>query len=205
MLIASQALLWLLVLLLSVAVLALARQVGVLHERIAPVGALAIGKGPQPGEQAPRLTAKTLDGGIRTIGGEQASNKLRLLFFVAPSCPVCKQLIPTARRFAASEAIDLLFVGDGVTGELQKMADTHEIDRAQFVNSSETALAFHVGKLPYAVLIGSTGKIISQGLVNTREHLESLMTVAETGIESIQDYLRTRPQQRAANREKENG
>jgi methylamine dehydrogenase accessory protein MauD len=205
MLIASQALLWLLVLCLSVAVLALARQVGVLHERIAPVGALAIGKGPQPGDDAPRVTARTLDGALMPIGDVQTSAALRMLFFVAPSCPVCKQLIPTARRFARSESIDLLFVGDGVSGELITMAQKHDIELAQFANSTETALAYHVGKLPYAVLISPGGKIISQGLVNTREHLESLLTVAETGVGSIQEYLRARAQARAVNEEMTNG
>ena len=56
MLLVSQVMLWAAVIALAVTVLALARQVGVLHERIAPVGALALGRGPQTGESAPRLT-----------------------------------------------------------------------------------------------------------------------------------------------------
>lgn len=192
MLIASQALLWVIVVLLSGAVLALARQVGVLHERIAPVGALVIGKGPQPGEAAPRVIAPTLDGNTLTIGGAQPGGRLRMLFFVAPSCPVCKQLIPTARRFARSEDISLQFVGDGDPDQHRAMATQHEIPFEQFANSSEVGRAYHVGKLPYAVLIEPAGTIIAQGLVNTREHLESLLTVSETGFASIQDYLRAR-------------
>ena len=57
MLIVSQGLLWIVVLLLAVAMLALVRQLGVLHERIAPAGALTLGRGPQPGEAAPRVAA----------------------------------------------------------------------------------------------------------------------------------------------------
>ena len=190
MIILSQALLWLVVLLLSIVVLALARQIGVLHERIAPVGALAIGKGPQPGEAAPLVSVRALDGTSIMIGAPQTSTRLRLLFFVAPSCPVCKQLIPTARRFARSEAIDLLFVGDGDLEEHRRMAARYEIAPGHFINSQQAVLAFHVGKLPYAVLIDPSGTIVSQGLVNTREHLESLLTVAETGFTSIQEFLR---------------
>ena len=190
MLLVSQALLWLVVLLLSVVVLALARQIGVLHERIAPVGALAIGKGPQPGDAAPRIPARALDGTSILIGAPQTSTRMRMLFFVAPSCPVCKQLIPTARRFARSEELDLLFVGDGDLEEHRRMAERHDIPPAQFVNSQGAAMAFHVGKLPYAVLIEPSGGIVSQGLVNTREHLESLLAVAETGFSSIQAFLR---------------
>ncbi len=49
----SQLVLWILVLVLSAAVVVLARQVGLLHERISPTGALALSKGPSVGAQAP--------------------------------------------------------------------------------------------------------------------------------------------------------
>lgn len=192
MLVASQALLWLVVLILSVAVLALARQIGVLHERIAPVGALAIGKGPQPGDLAPRVAARRLDGANATIGGAEIGGRLRMYFFVAPSCPVCKQLMPTAKRFARSENVDLFFIGDGEQSQLTSMAQKHGVEPEQFIYSQDAALAYHVGKLPYAVLVEPAGTIVSQGLVNTREHLESLLSVSETGFASIQDFLRAR-------------
>ena len=46
-LLVSHVLLWILTLLLAASVLALARQVGVLHERVAPVGALSPAAGPR--------------------------------------------------------------------------------------------------------------------------------------------------------------
>src|SRR5690242_11748662 len=113
MLIVSQVMLWIVVLLLAVAVLALARQVGVLHERIAPVGALSMGRGPQPGEAAPKIAARTLADTVLNIGGPLPPGTLQLLFFVAPTCPVCKTLLPTAKAFAEAEALDLILVGDG--------------------------------------------------------------------------------------------
>jgi len=188
-LIVSQALLWGVVILLAFAVLALARQVGVLHERIAPVGALALGQGPQPGEAAPKLAAATLDGREIRIGGANMAAKSTMLFFVAPSCPICKKLIPTALRFADVEGVDLLFVGDGDQGQHRSMAERHGIAFDRFVNSSEVGQAYRVGKLPYAVLIDPRGTIVSQGLVNTREHLESLLVAGESGFDTIQDYL----------------
>lgn len=188
----SQVLLWVTVLVLALAVLALARQVGVLHERIAPVGALSISRGPQPGEAAPRLSAATLGGGSLTIGGQLASGRMQLLFFVAPTCPVCKNLLPTAKRFAENEALDLILIGDGDAEEHRQMARRFEVDEAIFVNSAEIGRVFHVGKLPHAVLISELGIIVAQGLVNTREHLESLMIAHETGLRSVQDYLNAR-------------
>ena len=54
-LIVSQILSWVVILGLGLALLALARQVGVLHVRLAPAGALLSGKGPVVGEAAIEL------------------------------------------------------------------------------------------------------------------------------------------------------
>jgi len=196
MLIVSQGLLWIVVLLLAIAVLALARQVGVLHERIAPVGALAMGRGPQPGEAAPKIAARTLGDAMVNVGGPLAPGAMQLLFFVAPTCPVCKSLLPTAKVFADNEGLDLVLVGDGDADEHRKMAARFGIAYERFINSSEVGRAFQVGKLPYAVLISELGIIVAQGLVNTREHLESLMVAHETGLRSVQDYLDARRSRR---------
>jgi hypothetical protein len=59
-----------------------------------------------------------------------------------------------------------------------------------FVNSSIVGRTFHVDRLPHAVLIGADGILLSKGLVNSREHLESLVTAHEMGVVSVQDYLK---------------
>ncbi len=192
MLLVSQVMLWVVVMVLAVAVLALARQVGVLHERIAPVGALALGRGPQTGESAPRLTVRTLAGGTVEIGGPLPEGPLRLLFFVSPTCPICKSLLPTVKVFAQSERLDLLLVGDGDEDQQRQMAQRHAIELERFANAPEVGRAFQVAKLPYAVLISAAGVIVAQGLVNSREHLESLVTAYELGLRSVQEYLAQR-------------
>ena len=192
MLLVSQVMLWVAVIALAVAVLALARQVGVLHERIAPVGALALGRGPQTGESAPRLTVRTLAGGSVEIGGPVPDGPLRLLFFVSPTCPICKSLLPTVQAFAQSERLDLLLIGDGDSDQQLQMAQRHAIELERFANAPEVGRAFQVAKLPYAVLVSAAGVIAAQGLVNSREHLESLVTAYEMGLRSVQEYLARR-------------
>jgi methylamine dehydrogenase accessory protein MauD len=189
MLLVSQVMLWVAVIALAVAVLALARQVGVLHERIAPVGALALGRGPQTGEAAPQLTVRTLAGTSVEIGGAAPGGALRLLFFVSPTCPICKSLLPTVKAFAASEQLDLLLVGDGELDQQRQMAQRHELPPERCANAPEAGRAFQVAKLPYAVLVNELGVIAAQGLVNSREHLESLVTAHELGLRSVQEYL----------------
>lgn len=192
MLLVSQAMLWLAVIALAITVLALARQVGVLHERIAPVGALALGKGPQTGESAPRLTVRTLGGGTVEIGGPAQEGTLRLLFFVSPTCPICKSLLPTVQAFARSERLELLLIGDGDLEQQRQMAERHGIEPGRFAHAPEVGRAFQVAKLPYAVLVSAAGVIVAQGLVNSREHLESLVTAYELGLRSVQEYLSQR-------------
>ena len=53
----SQILLWLVVIALAFVVMALVRQVGVLHARIAPAGALMLDKGAAVNSPAPQVTA----------------------------------------------------------------------------------------------------------------------------------------------------
>jgi methylamine dehydrogenase accessory protein MauD len=189
MLLVSQVMLWAAVVALAAAVLALARQVGVLHERIAPVGALALGRGPQTGEAAPRLTVRTLAGASVEIGGPLPERGLRLLFFVSPTCPICKSLLPIVRAFADAEKLDLLLVGDGELEQQRQMAQRHGLAPERFAHAPEAGRAFQVAKLPYAVLVNELGVIAAQGLVNSREHLESLVTAHELGLRSVQEYL----------------
>lgn len=51
--------LWVVVVALGICVLALSRQIGILYERVAPMGALMMDHGPKVGEQAPPVEVTT--------------------------------------------------------------------------------------------------------------------------------------------------
>src|ERR1700749_2454301 len=110
LLIVSQILSWIVILGLGLALLALARQVGVLHMRVAPAGAFMPGKGPAIGEAAPVMEATTLDGAALAVG--KPAGRKQLLLFVSPQCPLCKDLIPVAKSFARTEKLDIVFIAD---------------------------------------------------------------------------------------------
>lgn len=188
-LIVSQIISWIVVLGLGIALLALARQVGVLHVRVAPAGALLTGKGPVVGEAAPVLEALTMEGASVTIGKALAKGSMQLLLFVSPHCPLCKDLIPIAKNFARREKLDIVFVGDDEVEEQRAMIARLEMQGLPFINGPIVGRTFHVDRLPHAVLIGDDGTVLSKGLVNSREHLESLVTAHELGVVSVQDYL----------------
>jgi methylamine dehydrogenase accessory protein MauD len=190
-LLASQIVLWVVVLVLTVAVLALARQIGVLHERVAPLGAMTTRTAVDVGVRAPEFELLDLAGREVRIGGLQADGRGQLLLFVSPVCPMCKKLLPVARSFARSERrqVGIVLVGDGDRSTHEMLVTEFRLQDLRFILSPIVGLTFGIGKLPHAVLIDAVGVIRSKGIVNSREHLESLLVAQETGYASMQDYL----------------
>ena len=186
----SNGLLWLAVLALGLLVVVLVRQIGLLHERLAPVGALAAQQGPQVGEPAPELQLSDLSGAPVSIGGA-ASRARTLLFFLSPTCPVCETLLPTLLRVARQESpgLRLVLASDGDPEEHRQFRRDKKLEDVPYVLSTELGMRFAVAKLPTAVLIDEAGVVRSRGMVNTREHLESLFNAEEMGVASIQDDL----------------
>lgn len=187
---ASQILLWIAVAVLGVLVAALARQVGVLHERIAPAGALTLHQKVNVGDKAPEMTLRTLDGKQVAIGGKR-ERRGQLIFFLSPDCPVCKSLLPVVRSASGAERgwLDVVLASDGDAVAHRRLAMAEGLAGFDYVLSEELGRSLGVSKLPYAVLIDEAGNIASLGLVNNREHLESLFEAKERRVASIQEYL----------------
>ena len=188
----SNIILWVIVIVLAFVVLALARQVGILHERVAPAGALQPTNGPKVGELTEVLDLADLNGNPVTIGGPDPQGLNTLVMFVSPTCPVCKSLVPTAKSLARTERnrIRLVFASDGDKLERhQAYARDLGLETCPYVLSEKLGRQYEVSKLPFAVLIGADGTLQSKGLVNTREHLESLIEAMDTGIATLQDYV----------------
>lgn len=189
-LLVSNVLLWCVVIVLAVVVLALARQVGVLHERVAPAGALMPTTGPKVGELTQPAAYRGLDGSPVTVGGPDEEGRATLVLWISPTCPVCKALVPTAVSMARTERLRLVFASDGdKLAQHQAYVEGLGIAAYPYVVSQALGLAHAVSKLPFAVLIGGDGVLRSKGLVNTREHLESLVESMESGIRSLQDFV----------------
>ena len=192
-LVVSNLVLWALVVGLAVVVLALARQIGVLHERIAPAGALTLSGGLKPGESVPQLELPTLGGGSLGLADYGRKGRGLLVFFLSPVCPVCKSLIPVVKRMAREEAawLDLAFASDGnEEQDHQAYVAQHELESFPYVLSQQLGMTFQVGKLPYAALIDESGVLVAKGLVNSREHIESLFEARRLGVADINEYLR---------------
>ena len=191
-LIISNILLWIVVVIMGLMLFALVRQIGVLYERVAPAGALMINQNLKVGGEAPSLDLQDINGGLITIGGVPENGKSKLLFFVSPSCPVCKTLLPVIKSADKSEKdwLDVFLASDGENIDHQGYINEHQLEKFTYISSEILGRSYGVSKLPYAVLIDEQGKIASMGIINSREHLESLFESKERGVASIQEYIK---------------
>ena len=193
-------LLWALVIALSLVVLALARQIGVLHDRIVPTGALMLAKGLSVGQAAPIVTASDLDGGTRQIGAASADGRNTLVMFVSPTCPLCKVLLPVLKASQRSENawLQIVLASDGEERAQVEFRKRQSLQSFPYVLSPALGISYQINRLPYAVLLDERGIVLARGLINSREHLESLFEAKRLGVASVQDYLEAHHTDRAA-------
>lgn len=188
-LLVSNVFLWGIVLALVVVVLALARQIGILYERVAPMGALMMDQGPKVGEVAPSFSLDSIGGGKMQVGGN--TGRSQLLFWLSPTCPVCKKLLPILKSIQGVEKswLDVALASDGDLPEHAEFYRKADLKGFQYALSHDLGMTYRISKLPYAVLIGEDGRIRGKGLVNSREQLESLFAAKEAGVASIQEFI----------------
>ena len=190
-LVISNIALWVAFIVMVIVNLALARQIGVLYERIAPAGALMLNKTLRVGAAAPQLTVQDLDGKLLEIGGPGADGRSTLLYFLSPDCPVCGSLVPVVKSAARAESswLQVILASDGEDQDHKGYISDKGLEAYPYVVSELLGKTYGVSKLPYAVLIDEKGLIASMGIINSREQLESLFEAKERKVASIQDYL----------------
>jgi methylamine dehydrogenase accessory protein MauD len=196
----SNVVLWVLVLALSAVVLALTRQLGVLHERIAPAGALMLNRGLAVGEPAPALEVAALDGRALRLGMARDDGRSTLLLFVSPTCPVCKTLLPAVKSSGRDERswMDVILASDGDLAAQREFVSAQGLEGIPYVVSAALGLAYQVSRLPFAALLDERGVLRARGLVNSREHLESLFEAKRLGLATIQAYFESIARHEAA-------
>lgn len=190
MLTTSVVVLWILVIVLAAAVLVLMRQIGVLHERIAPVGALMLGKGLEIGSPSPVFDIQALDGEVVSLGRRGEDERCQLLFFLSPSCPVCESLLPVLHSLRRQEAawLQVVLASDGPRPEHEEFVKEKNLSDFPYILSTEVGVAYQAGRLPHAVLIDKEGMVRGQGLVNSREQVESLFEAMDRKVGSLKEY-----------------
>lgn len=154
--IASYVLLWVAVLLLGVTCIALLRQIGLLHTRVAPMGVHFAGEGPDLDTPAPDGAAF----GYR-------KHDVTLVAFTSPTCTICESLKPGLRQIERSY--------DGLT---LRIIDS-DADQPTFQ-------AFKVRSTPYLVAVDGEGYVRSRGVANSLDQAEEMLAEVYATIEANQ-------------------
>ena len=145
----SYVLLWLAVLVLALAVVALLRQIGVLHARLRPLGVHFAGEGPE--RLAPAPVAPGIDYG---------EAQLTVVAFTSPGCEICAGLVPGLRSLAATYREVAVEVVDHAPSTAAVFAD------------------FNVRSTPYVVAVDGQGVVRARGVANTLEQVEVMVEEA---------------------------
>lgn len=172
----SYVMLWLLVLVLSLVVVSLARQIGTLHLRLAPRGALEVdAEGPNLGEASEPVVVRAPGGELVAVGGP---GDPQLLLFVSPGCSLCRDVLPALPVAARTGGMMPIVISDSDAMHPAAPAGVPG------VVAPEVARAYGVPGTPYAVALDAIGIVRAKGLVNNLEQLEGLVDTAHRRLES---------------------
>ena len=145
-----------LVAVLGVAVLALAREVGMLRLAIGPQSALEIPEeGPAGGS----------DSGLLEFFDPRPGAKLRLAVFTSEGCHLCQQLAPSVEFLARDPHVAL-----ATFDEVHHAAHWERLG---------------IPGSPYALVLDPAGRVVAKGTFNSLGQLESLLAGAERRMEPL--------------------
>ncbi|MDQ3982922.1 MAG: hypothetical protein M3271_09625 [Actinomycetota bacterium] len=171
----SYVVMWLLLAALTVVVVALARQIGTLHLRLGPRGALeADDEGPPLGEAPPPEESTDAQGRPARIGGP---GEPQLLLFVSPGCHLCEQVLPSLPAVARAHELDPYVLADTDAEETVSQYERRRLP-ARVVSAAGIAQRYRVPGTPYVVVLDRLGIVRAKGTVNNLEQMEGLV---ETG------------------------
>jgi methylamine dehydrogenase accessory protein MauD len=175
--------LWFLVIALVFVVVALARQIGTLHMRLGPRGALEMDdEGPALGEAPAPLSVRTADGVEARIGGPGTA---QFLMFVSPGCHICDQVIPSIPVIARAHELAPFVITDSSPAETQVAFRATKLGEAKLVPGIEVAKAYSIPGTPYVVVLDRFGVVRAKGTVNNLEQVEGLVETAQRRVAEL--------------------
>jgi methylamine dehydrogenase accessory protein MauD len=173
--IVSYVLLWLLLFFMAAVLLVVVRELALLRVRVGPEpGALATNEGPKIGATLPQFDAVTLAGVPLVVGPTSRST---LLVFASPHCQPCRELLPALQRLMRRDIpAEVALIVQGDRSEVESLMSLYQID-APVIADPDRRISnlFGIDSVPLAILADRDWTVITKGIVNNEEHLESLL------------------------------
>ena len=167
---------WLALFAIGIIVLAALRQIGILHERVRPRGAMADEALP-PGTRLPLATMATADGRVVDLRG--SSDRYLIILVASTSCSLCAAAVEPFNAVARDYANQLsaLIVLAASPTEAAPWIDAHRV-RMPVANHPDAIALLGVPFTPFMLAVDEGGVVLASGLVNSAEQIESLAAAA---------------------------
>ncbi len=165
---------------LALVVLSLARQVGILHERLAPAGMTRSQSSIETGDVLPELDLTALTGNAVRFSGEPSA-----LLFVSADCPICRSVLPVFEQALERSPYRGYWIADGLPGtdgeppDYAAYAADRGLDPDRFLVSQTLGLTLGVRQIPALVLVDASGRLVSRETVSGPRELERRLAGAE--------------------------
>jgi len=162
---------------LAVVVLSLARQVGILHERLSPAGMTRAQREVEPGQVIPLQTLPALSGAAVDLSGRHTA-----LLFVSAECPICKSVLPAFEDALPESGYDPFWVADGLPGPSGELPDystfarDQRVDEDRMLVSQELGLTLGVRQIPALVLIDADGRLVVRETLSGPRQVAALLS-----------------------------
>ena len=163
---------------LAVVVLSLARQVGILHERLTPAG-MTRSREIQVGEVVPLQSTEgtvSISGAAPEIAGRNTA-----LLFMSQECPICRSVLPAFDDAVAGSGFGAYWIADGMPGpsgqmpDYERYADEQRLDPDRLLVSQELGLALGVSQIPALVLIDAEQRLLVREVLSGPRQVAGLL------------------------------
>jgi methylamine dehydrogenase accessory protein MauD len=173
----SYLVLWALVIVLSLVVIALARQIGALH------GQHGSSAAPASDDEGPRLDHSAgaeelidLHGVPVTVGGP---GRQQLLLFLSPGCGVCEQVLPALPAIARNGQLAPYVITDVDSTEAELTFGAHP-GGPRVISAPGLLERYNIPATPYIVITDRAGIVRAKGTLTGLEQLEDLVEIARS-------------------------
>ena len=175
--------LWGLVILLTVVVLGLVRQLGLIHLRLGPDNDLVTtNEGLEIGLPAPDFQADDVLNG-HEIALSNLKGHPSILVFVSTSCQPCQELMPHLVSFHRSKngKVNIVLFIQAEAEESVQFAKNHQL-KIPVVSDPQGDLSkvYQVRATPFAYGLDRKGIVQRRGVVNNLQGLDTLLEAAST-------------------------
>jgi methylamine dehydrogenase accessory protein MauD len=170
----SYLVLWSVVILTLVVLLIVLRQLGLIYLRSGT--ALQLDEGPELGAPFPMFEELDQRTGLPVRFPDRDAG-ISLLLFTTPQCGLCKEVLDATAVVSRHRELDTMVLSAGEADENDELLNL--AGEMSFVVSLRRQRELGVQTIPYGIVVGRDGVVLSKGTLNSLDDLEDALDRAD--------------------------